>query len=355
MNRTKKLQALLEENGLDAMLLINPKNRRWCTGLNSSEGTVLVTRREVFCFVDSRYIEVAKDTVKDATVGLTSLDMPLKAWLTQALGDCGVHTLGFEEDDLPYAAYQRFAGMTGAQLKPASPLMTGLRTSKDEQELASIKKAQAITDAVFTELLDFIRPGMRECEVAAEITYRQMKKGAEGNSFDPIVVSGKKSSMPHGEPGDNKIAPGDFLTMDFGCLVDGYCSDMTRTVAIGHADEEMKTVYDTVLQAQAAGIAAARAGIPGREIDLAGRTVIENAGYGSFFGHSFGHSLGLDIHESPSASPSESRIMPVGAVISAEPGIYLPGRFGVRIEDILYLDANGCTDLTNSPKNLIIL
>ena len=355
MNRIELLQSRLADAGLDAILLVNPKNRRWCTGLHSSEGTVLVTRQELFCFVDSRYIEIARSTVKNATVGLTSLEMPLKAWLTQALGDCHVRRLGFEEDYLSFAAYQRFSAMTTAELVPASGILTGLRAAKDAAELASIRKAQAITDEVFTELLDFIRPGMTEREIAAEITYRQMKKGAEGNSFDPIVVAGKKSSMPHGEPGDNKLASGDFVTMDFGCLVDSYCSDMTRTIAIGRADDEMRRIYDIVLQAQAAGISAARAGITGREIDKAGRDVIEQAGYGAYFGHSFGHSLGLDVHEGPSASPSESRIMPTGAVVSAEPGIYLPGRFGVRIEDILYLEPEGCMDLTKSPKNLIIL
>ncbi|MGI6028585.1 MAG: M24 family metallopeptidase [Candidatus Heteroscillospira sp.] len=355
MNRVEKLQKLLNENGLDAMLLVNPKNRRWCTGLNSSDGTVLVTRHELFCFADSRYIEIARETVKNATVGLTSLDMPLKAWLTQAISDCGVRRLGFEEDYLSYAAHRRFADMLDAELLPAGKIMTELRAAKDEEEKQAIVRAQAITDAVFMEILDFIRPGVSENDIAAEISYRQLKKGAEGNSFDPIVVAGKKSSMPHGEPGNNKIAPGDFITMDFGCLVDGYCSDMTRTVAVDSATDEMRHIYDIVLQAQAAGIAAARAGITGREIDKAGRSIIEQAGYGEYFGHSFGHSLGLDIHESPSASPTETRVMPAGAVISAEPGIYIPGKFGVRIEDILYLDENGCTDLTKSPKNLIIL
>ena len=238
MDHIRKVQELLGSWELDAILLTDDKNRRWCTGLNASDGTVLVTRREAFCFVDSRYIEIAQATVKDAVVGMTSQEMPLKAWLTHALADCRVQRLGFEEETLSYGTYQRFAGMMDdILLVPASGLMKELRAAKDAAELASIRKAQAITDTVFAEILDFIRPGMTEREVAAEITYRQMKKGAEGNSFDPIVVSGKKSSMPHGEPGDNKIAPGDFLTMDFGCLVDGYCSDMTRTVAIGHADD----------------------------------------------------------------------------------------------------------------------
>lgn len=355
MHRIEKLQEALREASLDAILLIDPKNRRWCTRFNSSEGTVLVTRREVFAFVDSRYIEAARQSIKNATVGMTCRDMPLASWLGEALRGCGARRVGFEGDYLSYNQYERFSKMLSADLIPESGIMQTLRSGKDADELLCMKSAQNITDAVFSELLDIIRPGMTEQELAAEITYRQMKKGAQGNSFDPIVVSGTKSSMPHGTPGDNIIETGDFVTMDFGCIYEGYCSDMTRTVAIGHATDEMQAVYEIVLQAQRAGIAVARAGITGREIDRAGRDVIETAGYGEYFGHSFGHSLGLDIHESPSASPSEDRIMPLGAVISAEPGIYLPGKFGVRIEDVLYLEEQGCIDLTLSPKKLIIL
>ena len=182
-----------------------------------------------------------------------------------------------------------------------------------------------------------------------------MKHGGEGNSFDPIAVTGKNSSMPHGVPGDTLVQNGDFVTMDFGCLKYGYCSDMTRTVAVGYATDEMKNVYDTVLRAQLAGIKAAEAGVTGRSIDKAARDVIADAGYGEYFGHSFGHSLGLDIHEAPPAAPSVETIMPVGAVISAEPGIYLPGKFGVRIEDVLILREGGCENITHADKNLIIL
>ena len=182
-----------------------------------------------------------------------------------------------------------------------------------------------------------------------------LRHGSEGNSFDPIVITGKKTSMPHGVPGDELIAAGDFVTMDFGCIKHGYCSDMTRTVAVGSASEEMRNVYAIVLKAQLAGIAAARAGIPGREIDAAARGVIRQAGYGEFFGHGFGHSLGLDIHEWPNANPSGADIMPAGAVVSAEPGIYIPGRFGVRIEDVMVLREGGCEVITKAPKELIIL
>ena len=218
-----------------------------------------------------------------------------------------------------------------------------------------MKKAQKITDDAFRAVLSFIRPGMTEREIAARLVYEMMRMGADKVSFDPIVAAGPNGSRPHAIPGDRVLEQGMFVTMDFGCKVDGYCSDMTRTVAIGQPDEEMERVYETVLAAQKAGINAARAGVSGREIDAAARRVIEEAGYGEYFSHSFGHSLGIDIHEAPNASPREQREMPVGAVISAEPGIYIPGKFGVRIEDVLILKEGGCEDITRSPKNLIIL
>ena len=190
---------------------------------------------------------------------------------------------------------------------------------------------------------------------AAVLVYELLRRGGERVSFDPIVAAGANGSKPHAVPGDTVIQPGMFVTMDFGCVWRGYCSDMTRTVAVGKPAPEMERVYQVVLEAQQAGIAAARAGLAGREIDAAGRTVIQAAGYGEVFSHSFGHSLGLEIHESPNAAPGEERIMPVGAVVSAEPGIYLPGRFGVRIEDVIVLSETGCRDLTKSPKELIVL
>ena len=196
---------------------------------------------------------------------------------------------------------------------------------------------------------------MTEKEIAARLTYLMLHYGAENMSFDPIVVSGANSSKPHGVPTEKTIEAGDFVTMDFGCIYDGYCSDMTRTVAVGMPSDEMRTVYQTVLDAQLAGIAAAKAGVTGERVDAAARKVITDAGYGDCFGHSFGHSLGLDIHEHPIAAPGAHAKLPEHTVISAEPGIYLPGKFGVRIEDVLHLTADGAEILTRSPKNLIIL
>lgn len=355
MSNISKISAALEKEGIDAIILFDPNNRRYATGFSSSAGFALITRREAFFITDSRYIEAARSIIKGATVGQSSAKMRESDWLEQIVNSCGISTLGFEESFLTYSAYQKLEDDTFAQLIPAQRIMRGLRASKDSAELDSMRRAQEISERAFDAVLGIIKPGMTEREVAAELTYHMLKYGAEGNSFDPIVVTGERTSMPHGTPGDTRIAAGDFITMDFGCIKDGYCSDMTRTIAIGSVTAEMKKVYEIVLEAQLSGIAAAKPGVPGRDIDAAGRDVIVKAGYGEYFGHGFGHSLGLDVHESPSASPSESAVMPEGAVISAEPGIYIPGSFGVRIEDVLHLRGDGCEIITKAPKNLIIL
>ena len=215
--------------------------------------------------------------------------------------------------------------------------------------------AQRIAERALDQILGEIRPGVTEKEIAARLQYLMLHYGASDMSFDPIVVSGPNGSLPHGVPSERVIGRGEFVTMDFGCVYRGYCSDMTRTVAVGFATEEMQTVYNTVLAAQKAGIAAAKAGVTGREVDGAARAVIEAAGYGDCFGHSFGHGVGVEIHEAPNASPMNDKPLPAGAVISAEPGIYLPGRLGVRIEDVILLTEEGCRNMTKAPKELLVL
>ena len=261
-----------------------------------------------------------------------------------------------DERNQRYAAgFLMWEKTLGLALLPAGDLFPSLRAVKSGEELASMTEAQRISEAALEEVLQILRPGMTEREAAAELVYRMLRHGSEGNSFDPIVVTGSKTSLPHGVPGDKVIEKGDFLTMDFGSLKNGYCSDMTRTVAVGSATDEMKNVYDVVLRAQLAGIKAARAGVLGRDIDQASRKVIADAGFGPYFGHGFGHCLGLEIHEPPFASPKGNVPLPAGSVSSAEPGIYLPGRFGVRIEDVMILRETGAELITRAPKELIIL
>ena len=218
-----------------------------------------------------------------------------------------------------------------------------------------MKAAQKIADEALTQLLEEIRPGMTELEISARLQYLMLLRGAERMSFDPIVASGPNSSMPHAVPTNRKIQDGDFLTIDFGCVYEGYCSDTTRTVAIGHATDEMRRVYQTVLEAQLAGIALAKTGVIGKAVHETAHDVIRAAGYGEYFGHGFGHSLGLEIHEPPYFNSRNEKPMPDCAAVSAEPGIYLPGKFGVRIEDVIILHEDGCEDITGLPKDLRII
>ena len=342
MNHIEKLAAALPEYGLDAMLIVSAPGERYAVGFEG-EGTVLVTRTGCHYFTDSRYIEAAQNTVQNAHVDCVGR------------GRGHLDLAGFESDRVSVDRLERWQNKLPCTLISAPDLLNRLRASKDGDELALMRQSQSITDRVFSNLLNFIRPGVTEREVAARLVYELMRLGGSKPSFDPIVAAGPGGSMPHAVPGDRVIEPGMFVTLDFGCIYEGYCSDMTRTVAVGTPTDEMAAVYQTVLDAQLAGLSAARAGVPGKLVDEAARTVIEQAGYGDCFGHSLGHSLGLEIHESPNFSPGEETVMPVGAVVSCEPGIYLPGRFGVRIEDVVVLEETGCKNLTTSPKDLLIL
>lgn len=356
MNHLNAITAQLDAYQLDALCITSEPGEYYAVGVKG-EGLVLVTRQGCHYFTDSRYIELAQNTVANAVVTMVTPQQDHLALASQVLAHHALKRVGIEEQYLTVERWQKMqaAFPEGTELVPAGKLVTELRGSKTEEELAIMQKAQDITDQVFEEICAFLRPGVTESEVAAQLTYLQMKHGAEGNSFPPIVASGANGSMPHAIPGPKPIQTGEFVTMDFGCIYAGYCSDMTRTVAVGHVTEEMDTVYHTVLQAQLAGIAAARAGVSGAAVDGAARTVIENAGYGAFFGHSFGHGVGVEIHESPNASPANAQPLPAGAVISAEPGIYLPGKLGVRIEDVVILSETGCEDITLAPKELMIL
>ena len=356
MNNIARIREELICRDLDAVLVTDEKNQRYAAGFPFTDGAVLVGREKAFLITDSRYIEAAEKAVDaSVTVRLFDREHPLSARLCEALRETGAEKVAAEDEKLSHAGYLGWEKKLGLTLKPAGDLFTRLRAVKSEEEIASMIRAQRISEAALEEVLSIIRPGMTEREVAAELVYRMLRHGSEGNSFDPIVVTGAKTSMPHGVPGDEVIRAGDFVTMDFGCLKDGYCSDMTRTVAVGQASDEMKNVYETVLRAQLAGIAAAKAGVLGKDIDGAARKVITDAGYGEYFGHGFGHCLGLDIHEWPNAGPSGSVPMPAGCLSSAEPGIYLPGKFGVRIEDVMIIRETGAEVITRAPKTELIV
>ena len=357
MNHFQKIAAQLEGHGLDAMLLTGEANRFYASGFHSygTDGVALVTAKKAYYFTDSRYTEAALRYVQGAEVREIGHGRGYGALLEEAVTEQHIRRMGFEDAYMTVQDHERYRKALSCDLVPATDLLWQLRMVKDEAELREMIAAQRIAEKALEEIYNDIRPGVTEKEIAALLQYRMLHYGAENMSFDPIVVSGPNGSLPHGVPSEKAIQSGEFVTMDFGCIKNGYCSDMTRTVAVGFVTEEMKTVYETVLRAQLAGIAAATAGVTGRDIDAAARKVIEDAGYGRYFGHSFGHSLGVEIHEAPNAAPMNDQPMPCGAVISSEPGIYLPGKLGVRIEDVIILREDGCEDITLAPKELIIL
>lgn len=355
MNNIEKIRAELKKRNLDAILVESEKNQFYTAGFFFTDGAVLVGGNAAWLVTDSRYTEAAGMKSEGVEVLEYTKESPLDGYIAEFVSKNGVKRLGIEENLISYSRYLEYREKLSCELVPAQEIFNNLRAAKSDEEISLMCRAQQISELALDEVLGIIKPGMTEKEVAAELVYRMLRHGSEGNSFDPIVVTGAKTSMPHGVPGDVVIKNGDFVTMDFGCIYGGYCSDMTRTVAVGSVTDKMKNVYSTVLEAQLAGIAVSRAGIPGRDIDAAARRVIEKAGYGAFFGHGYGHSLGLDIHEAPNANPRGEALMPEGAVVSAEPGIYLPGEFGVRIEDVVIMRENGCEVITKAPKELIIL
>ena len=354
MNHFEKIAAKLNEKELDAFLITSAPGEFYAMGFHG-EGVALITPGKTWYYTDSRYIEAAQQQISGAEVAQLPKDAKYRELIRDLVKEHGIVKLGFEEQYMSVAAHKIWTETVEAEFVPTSELLTELRQVKDADELAAMQEAQHITDEALLEILNFIQPGMTESEVAARLTYIMACKGAERNSFDPIVACGANGSKPHAVPGPAVIQKGQFVTMDFGCVVGGYCSDMTRTVAMGQPTDEMKLVYDTVLKAQLAGIAAAHAGVIGKDVHEAAAKVIADAGYGEYFGHGFGHSLGIEIHEDPRFGSKADKPIPAGALLSAEPGIYLPGKFGVRIEDVIMLTEGGCIDITHSPKQLIVL
>lgn len=355
MEHCAALQSALPE-GIDAGLILSEHNRRYLTGFASSDGILLVTRTRAVLLMDSRYIEAAREQAQGCEVELMqNATRQMNAFFKAE----EVHTVGIESRELPVAELNRFRPLFPDVVfnedDALNDAILRLRMVKNPEELDAIRRAQKITDAAYQHILPFLKPGAAERDLALEIEYFMRKNGATGPSFDLIVVSGENSSRPHGVPGARKLQAGDFITMDTGAIVDGYCSDMTRTVALGYVTDEMRKVYDTVLAAQLAAEQVLAPGKTGIEVDKVARDIIYGAGYEGCFGHGLGHSVGLQIHEEPRLSPSCHTVLQSGMMMTIEPGIYLEGRFGVRIEDLAILTDQGCEILTQSPKELCVL
>ena len=354
--RIEALQNKLRAEQVDAFFVTSEVNREYLAGFRATDGWMLITQEEAYLLMDSRYIEAAQNQAKGCKVVLFT---QMLETLRELVEKHHVQSMIAEQSRITVAEWNSLKKALPSVELIDSPLLdqelNALRAVKTEKEFADLREAQRLTEEAFERMLTFLRPGITEREAALEIEFYMRRNGAEGVAFDLIVITGAKTSMPHGVPGENVIQAGDFVTMDTGAVINGMHSDMTRTVAIGHASDEMKHVYDTVLRAQLNAIAAVHDGVRCRDVDTAARSVIEQAGYGEYFGHSTGHSVGLEIHETPAFSPRSEDVARENMVITVEPGIYLPGKFGVRIEDMVRVTQKGCQDLTNAKKELIIL
>jgi Xaa-Pro aminopeptidase len=350
--RLQNLKELMRKKNIEAFVIYKPVNVTYITGFTGDDSVALVTHDKAIFITDGRYTEQAQKEVKDFEV--IEHKTGIKEVLKEYIKTLGIKKLAFEES-ISYGQYRELKEFLEIELIPQANLVETLRMVKDEEEIENIKKAQNITDKAFEYLLNFIKVGMTEKEVALELEYFMKKQGAEDLSFDTIVASGKRSSLPHGKASEKVIEKGDFVTIDFGCKVNGYCSDMTRTIVMGKANEKQKEIYNIVLEAQQKAIANLKAGLTSKEADLLARSVIEEKGYGKYFSHSLGHGVGLEVHEAPSLSFKKEEILKEGAIVTVEPGIYIPYFGGVRIEDMVLLKEDGVINLTKSSKYLIEL
>ncbi len=342
-------------NPSDAYIVISPENRRYLTGFASSDGYLLITKTSSVFFTDSRYIEAAENQITSCSdiVLLTSLSKQLPEYLEKN----NITVLYTEADRLSLTEFEKIKKTVSCVCVAdyVDEKIDALRRVKSETEKKKILMAQAIAEKAFDNVLSFIKEGVTEREIALTLDFFMLRNGAEAYSIETIAVSGRNNSLTNGVPTEKKIEKGDFITMDFGAVVDGYHSDMTRTVAVGEISSKQAEVYETVLRAQESSLKILKSGVSCIDADAAARDIIKDAGYGKFFGHGTGHGVGIEIHEAPRLSPSCDKILQIGDVVTVEPGIYLPSEFGVRIEDMAFITENGCENLTKSPKNLIIL
>lgn len=353
MERIARIRERLQAEGADVFLISSPVNRRYLTGFTGSAGLVWVSRTKQAILTDFRYLEQVKAECPGWE--LVRIENYIDA-LDELIKGENVSSIVFEEEHVTVKQLrdwqERFSSV---ELKGRSGWVEQLRMRKTPEEIENIRKAAQIGDEAFAELLPKIKSGISEREVALELEFLMRKKGASGVSFAPIIASGPQSALPHARPGDRIFSWGDFVVLDFGCVFNGYCSDMTRTIVIGEPEEKHLLIYDLVLKAQLEALQAVGPGKTGYEIDAIARDIITEAGYGDYFGHGLGHSLGLEIHESPRLSKIDNTVLEPGMVVTVEPGVYLPGFGGVRIEDLVLVTEDGHEVLTSTFKELYVV
>ncbi|MFD1030703.1 M24 family metallopeptidase [Metaplanococcus flavidus] len=351
--KLQKLRNEMAQQKIEAFLITSEFNLRYITEFTGSSGLAIVTPEKALFITDFRYTEQAAEQCKGFEIVQAKTNLLEETALQ--VKELGVKSLSFEKDFVTYSSYEQYREKMEVELVPVSGVIEKIRIIKTEDEVATLKAAAKIADDAFEYICTFIKPGMTELEVSNELEFFMRKQGAESSSFDIIVASGFRSALPHGRASDKVIESGDFVTMDFGALYNGYISDITRTVAVGEPSEKLKEIYQIVLEAQELGVEKIGPGMTGFDADAIGRDHIKSKGYGDAFGHSTGHGIGLEVHEAPGLSSKSQVVLEPGMAVTVEPGIYLPGIGGVRIEDDILITESGNERLTKSSKELRIL
>jgi Xaa-Pro aminopeptidase len=356
IKRLQKLRTLIAEKGLDALLLSQSENLRYLSGFTGSSGWLLISGQNAILATDFRYIEQAKGESPDFEI--TQTNQELRDWLPSLVSDLGWHKLGFEANSISYKGYHKLSEaiktkQVNLELVPTTGIVEQLRSIKEPEELEFIIKAVELVDAAFEQAKGIIRPGITEKEAAWEIEKFLRQEGSEGMPFEIIVASGPNSALPHARPTEKIIYSGEPVLIDMGARISGYCSDFSRTLFLGKADKTFRETYNIVLKAQTAAIERVESGMDAPQADQLARSVVEQAGYGDAFGHGLGHGVGLAVHESPTLGPNSSDSLADGMVFTIEPGIYLAGQGGVRIEDMVVLEKGKAKVLSKSKRDLL--
>ena len=355
MNNIKKCIEIINELGADALLLCDEANMHYLCNFSPSEGIILITKDAGIHLVDSRYTETAQNHAKANGLEVIEIEKTFIDELKKLVEKHNIKRLVFENETISFNRYEKLKNEFSVELIKLDDRMMRIRNRKEPEEIELLKKANAIAEKSFLELLNFVEEGRTEKELAAQFDYIMAKNGSDGLSFDTILVSGPNTSMPHGVPSERKLKKGEFVLFDFGATYKGYHSDMTRTVALGSADDEMKEMYYLVLKAQEAGIKALKAGVKCADVYKASYDVLDEKNMAQYFRHGLGHGVGIEIHEGFSAAPRSTDTYEIGNVTSIEPGIYLPDKFGIRIEDVCIVTANGNENISTINKELVIV